>query len=451
MASVVIAGNTSGTVTLSAPDIAGSTTLTLPTTSGTIVTTAGGSTVPFALGSAASPSITFTGDTNTGIFSPGADSIGFAEGGAEIARFDSSGNFGIGTSSPAYPLTVGNNRQIGSLNTSGSAVTFAIVNGSNNLVFGDDSVNTNSLTVQSRGNMLFQVNTAERMRIDNTGNVGIGITPSPWSTSNSTKAIQISSRGSIWANVNSTSINNNWYLASGDVNTYINTAAATRYVQDATGIHQWFYAPSGTAGATMTLTEAMRIGSTGNVVIGGTVSPNSVSTRGNLTINGANDAILNLNDGNNATEGAYVYFSGTNLELKTGRTSSTVRVIALTNGVVLNNGATSWSAISDERTKDIIEPITDATNKVSTLRAVIGKYKTDEEGTRRSFLIAQDVQAVLPEAVVPQDDEMGTLSLSYTDTIPLLVSAIQEQQAIINEQASTIAAFEARLVALENK
>lgn len=39
MSSVVIAGNTSGTITLDAPNVAGSTVLTLPTTSGTIVTT----------------------------------------------------------------------------------------------------------------------------------------------------------------------------------------------------------------------------------------------------------------------------------------------------------------------------------------------------------------------------------------------------------------------------
>ena len=39
MSSVVIAGNTSGSVTLSAPDVAGTTTLTLPSTSGTVVTT----------------------------------------------------------------------------------------------------------------------------------------------------------------------------------------------------------------------------------------------------------------------------------------------------------------------------------------------------------------------------------------------------------------------------
>jgi hypothetical protein len=60
--------------------------------------------VTHGLGSASTPSITFTGDTNTGIFSPTADTIAFAEGGAEIARFDSSGNFGIGTTSPTSQL-----------------------------------------------------------------------------------------------------------------------------------------------------------------------------------------------------------------------------------------------------------------------------------------------------------------------------------------------------------
>jgi hypothetical protein len=56
-------------------------------------------------GSAATPAIRGT-DANTGIFFPAADTIAFAEGGAEIARFDSSGNLGIGTSSPAAKLQV---------------------------------------------------------------------------------------------------------------------------------------------------------------------------------------------------------------------------------------------------------------------------------------------------------------------------------------------------------
>jgi hypothetical protein len=98
-------------------------------------------------------------------------------------------------------------------------------------------------------------------------------------------------------------------------------------------------------------------------------------------------------------------------------------------GVYLSYGATSWSAGSDERLKDIIEPISNAANKVSSLRAVIGKYKADAEGTRRSFLIAQDVQAVLPEAVSAYkmpDDETGYLGVRYTDLIPLLVASIKE-------------------------
>ena len=57
MSSVVIAGNTSGTVTLAAPDVAGTTTLTLPTTNGTLVTTASGQALT-------SPTITGTATLN---------------------------------------------------------------------------------------------------------------------------------------------------------------------------------------------------------------------------------------------------------------------------------------------------------------------------------------------------------------------------------------------------
>lgn len=56
-------------------------------------------------GSASTPAIRGT-DTNTGIFFPAADTIAFAEGGVESMRLDSSGNLGIGTSSPNSILNV---------------------------------------------------------------------------------------------------------------------------------------------------------------------------------------------------------------------------------------------------------------------------------------------------------------------------------------------------------
>jgi hypothetical protein len=126
-----------------------------------------------------------------------------------------------------------------------------------------------------------------------------------------------------------------------------------------------------------------------------------------------------------------------------GNGGGDMHIAAQSNGVYLTNGATSWTAVSDERNKDIIEPISDAANKVSQLRTVIGKYKTDEEGTRRAFLIAQDVQTVLPEAVTVDTDEDATLGVAYTDIIPLLTAAIKEQQ-------ETITALEARVAALES-
>jgi hypothetical protein len=127
-------------------------------------------------------------------------------------------------------------------------------------------------------------------------------------------------------------------------------------------------------------------------------------------------------------------------------------------GVVLSASAASWASVSDERVKDIIEPIENAIDKIVTLRTVIGKYKTDDVGIRRSFLIAQDVQKVLPEAVTvgytqdavdPENpskvlNTTECLNLSYTDTIPLLVAAIKEQQILIETLTTRIATLEAK-------
>ena len=136
------------------------------------------------------------------------------------------------------------------------------------------------------------------------------------------------------------------------------------------------------------------------------------------------------------------WLAGSNSVIKGGTTYNTFTVQAgASGGVNLAATGTSWTSASDERLKDIIEPITNAVTKVSSLRAVIGKYKTDAEGTRRSFLIAQDVQAVLPEAISEsrnsKDDDTEYLQLAYTEVIPLLVAAIKELKAEFDAYKAT--------------
>jgi hypothetical protein len=121
---------------------------------------------------------------------------------------------------------------------------------------------------------------------------------------------------------------------------------------------------------------------------------------------------------------------------------SGIRMVCVANGVILNNSATSWASLSDERRKTPFVPFREALSKIGSIRAGLGRYLSDDENSSRSFLSAQSVQAVLPQAV--DADKDGMLTLRYNDVIPLLVAALQEQAGINAGLQARLAVLEAR-------
>jgi len=174
---------------------------------------------------------------------------------------DASGNLGIGTSSPAQKLHV---------NVTSGAVYELISSGSNNLYLGYENTRAVSV-IQSNNALVFDVGSGytERVRIDTSGNVSVGgFAPSAWSVG---KAIEIGNVGNaVWC-VSATQITMPQNAYFDGAWRYGANGFATRYAQE-TGVHQWWNAPSGTAGNAVTFTQAMTLDASGNLGLGSTTT-----------------------------------------------------------------------------------------------------------------------------------------------------------------------------------
>jgi hypothetical protein len=118
------------------------------------------------------------------------------------------------------------------------------------------------------------------MRLDSSGNLGLGVTPSGWGSSN--KAIQLPS-GAVWSLSGQFTVGANVYDASGGAFTYVANGHASRYRQ-LDSEHAWYTAPSGTAGNAISFTQAMTLNASGNLLVGTTASYRN----GRLTVKDVN-------------------------------------------------------------------------------------------------------------------------------------------------------------------
>ena len=98
--------------------------------------------------------------------------------------------------------------------------------------------------------------------------------------------------------------------------------------------------------------------------------------------------------------------------------------VSYSGGVYLSSGATSWTANSDIRLKNINSHIENAVEKLSTLQTINFSYKDDKTNKQNLGLIAQEVEKIFPELIDKNGD--GMLGVRYTELVPVLIKAVQE-------------------------
>ena len=142
----------------------------------------------------------------------------------------------------------------------------------NTTVYGQYQIAFDNLTSGTRTSHRFLTHDgstlSERIRLDWRGNLGVGISPSTWGITNSTRAIQFNA-GSIWTFGSSSLFMGQNYFYNGSARVYYANGAATEYAQ-ISGQHIWYSAASGTAGNVISFSQPMTLTAAGRLLLGTT-------------------------------------------------------------------------------------------------------------------------------------------------------------------------------------
>ena len=226
------------------------------------------------------------------------DPLIFGQNDTESMRLTSTG-LGIGTSSPGFKLDVNGTFGLGTGQT-GNIGVFGANTATGDTYFklrntaGAFDIGTSATGHYFYGQgslpLQFFTNATERARIDSSGNLGLGVTPSAWDTA-VFRTLQVGSGAGSASligrtdGVQNAALGSNFYYGSGSFR-YIADGTSTWYNQQS-GVHAWFSAGSGTAGNAITFTQAMTLDASGNLGIGATsptyaIDVQKVVTGGNL-------------------------------------------------------------------------------------------------------------------------------------------------------------------------
>ena len=405
-------------------------------------------------------------DTYFGVLNSLAQTKVFFATGSQNSYLAGSGNFGIGTTSPATKLHLKDS-------TTNSAVQIAFENDSRQWRFGvngnyaDDSINLYDL----------QANTTPFIVKGGTGNVGIG-TDSP--ETNAKLDVRAGSGGKIV--LGTYDANYKVVVEAGDqLNFYNGTSAATAYMNYGfTGtpgnilLSRNLFVEANSSGG---ISGTVRIKSDGKVLINsssngalneklfvnGTVrQQSSVGLNANGTVRSGLAAYDNttgysagiggqlvlgyIYTGSSYTEGALIkmykqnstqghYGSGLRWAVRENGTNLTAKMDLSPSGTLtVIQDIVAYGSPSDKKLKQNIKPISSALDKITKLQGVTFDWKESDsmlDIKEDIGFIAQDVQKVIPELV--RKNSNGLLSMRHQGVIPMLVEAIKELEARVKE------------------
>jgi hypothetical protein len=360
--------------------------------------------------------------------------------GTERMRIDGSGNVGIGTISP---VSVGGYGALTLNGTTGSLV-YLQTNASSAMQI---STNASGAAITAIGASLplyFSTNSAERMRIDSSGNVLIG-------TSTATAPLTVqgtTSGGTAWFKHNGA----NSFGTVVTIETTAGTDDPTLSFKNYNGGSPVYYGIAGTDDGSLAFksgaynggfgTERMRITSDGNLLVG-TTTPASNSS--NTIVGTSTGATLALAVVHNATNefvrgvlSVCPSYSGNDGYLYIGSAGGSDKFYVRTSGNVQNSN-NSYGAISDVKLK---ENIVDATPKLDKLMQVkVRSYNLKADPTHKQIgVVAQELEEVFPnlieESTLP-DGSDTIKTVKYSVFVPMLIKAIQELKAEFDEYKAT--------------
>jgi hypothetical protein len=221
--------------------------------------------------------------------------------------------------------------------------------------------------------------------------------------------------------------------ATNAANSALLNSQNSAFYRDASNLNAGTVPTARLASGTASTTTFLRGDSTWASIPNTTTWDNNITWNGGINVSIAAESSFDLSGsgvfGVNDGGSGYSIKSGVGAQVEIGAAGN--RGLYVYGAITASDNITAYSDISIKKN---IEVIPNALDKVSQIRGVTFERLDFENDKRYAGVIAQEVEAVLPEVV--QEDAHGIKTVAYGNLVGLLIEAVKELKAEIEELKS---------------